>query len=70
MKQAYPSSATSPLAATLLGAAITSYIFLTLIGFSLRRSNIIESSALALFLAYNIWLCGFDVSSISDPASS
>ncbi|KAI5121268.1 hypothetical protein M0805_002313 [Coniferiporia weirii] len=66
----YPSVATSPLSSTLLGAALTSFVFLTLIGFSLRRTNVIESSALALFLAYNIWLCGFDGSSVSGHASS
>ncbi|EJD04091.1 uncharacterized protein FOMMEDRAFT_140161 [Fomitiporia mediterranea MF3/22] len=66
----YPSVATSPLSSTLLGSALTAFIFLTLIGFSLRRTNVIESSALALFLAYNLWLCGFDVGSISGPSSS
>ncbi|KAH8120180.1 hypothetical protein DFH11DRAFT_39886 [Phellopilus nigrolimitatus] len=66
----YPSVATSPLSSTLLGAALTAFVFLTLIGFSLRRTNVIESSALALFLAYNIWLCGFDDSSYSGHVSS
>ncbi|EMD42114.1 hypothetical protein CERSUDRAFT_110660 [Gelatoporia subvermispora B] len=66
----YPAAAQSPLSSTLLGVALTSLIFLTLIGFVLRRTNVIESSGLALFLAYNIWLCGFDQQSFSDPASS
>jgi len=56
----YASAATSPLSSTLLGVAFTAFIFLTLIGFGLRRTNVIESSGLALFLAYNFWLCGFD----------
>jgi len=67
---AYPSAASSPLSSTLLGVALTAFVFLTLIGFSMRRTNVIESSALSLVLAYNIWLCGFDISSISDPASA
>jgi len=67
---AYPAAAVSPLSATLIGAALTAFIFLTLIGFGLRRTNVIESSGLALFIAYNFWLCGVDRQSFSDPASS
>ncbi|KAG8219767.1 hypothetical protein J3R82DRAFT_739 [Butyriboletus roseoflavus] len=67
---AYPAAATSPLSSTLLGVALTAFLFLTVIGFRLRRTNIVESSMLSLFLAYNIWLCGFDRTSFSDPASS
>lgn len=67
---AYPAAAMSPLSATLLGAALTAFLFLTFIGFGLRRTNVIESSGLALFIAYNLWLCGFDRQSFSDPASS
>ncbi|KAF8632616.1 hypothetical protein AX15_001818 [Amanita polypyramis BW_CC] len=66
----YPTAASSPLSSTLLGVAITTFLFLTFIGFWLRRTNIIESSGLALFIAYNVWLCGFDQKSFSDPASS
>lgn len=57
---AYPAAAISPFSASLLGASVTSLLFLTLIGFGLRRTNVIESAGLALFLAYNVWLCGFD----------
>ncbi|THV07734.1 hypothetical protein K435DRAFT_911733 [Dendrothele bispora CBS 962.96] len=57
---AYPLAATSPLSSTLLGVALTALLFLTFIGFALRRTNIIESSSVALFIAYNIWLCGVD----------
>lgn len=60
----------SPLSSTLLGVALTAFLFLTFIGFALRRTNVIESSGLALFIAYNVWLCGFDQHSFSDPASS
>jgi len=67
---AYPAAAMSPLSASLLGAALTAFLFLTLIGFGLRRTNVIESSGLALFIAYNLWLCGFDQQSFFDPGSS
>ncbi|KAH7104123.1 ICE2-domain-containing protein [Auriculariales sp. MPI-PUGE-AT-0066] len=53
----YPWTATTPLSSTLLGVAVSSFVFLSLIGFTLRRTNIIESSGMALFLAYNVWLC-------------
>lgn len=66
----YPAAAASPLSSTLLGVALTAFIFLTVIGFVMRRTNIIESSALAIFIAYNIWLCGFDKKSFTDPASA
>jgi len=65
----YPAAAASPLTSTLLGVALTAFIFLTLIGFVSRRTNIIESSGLSLFIAYNIWLCGVDQRAISNPSS-
>jgi len=65
----YPSAATSPLSSTLLGVAMTALLFLTLIGFALRRTNVIESSGIFLFIAYNVWLCGFDVKYFSDTSS-
>jgi len=68
--KSYPTAASSPLSSTLLGVAITAFLFLTIIGFVLRRTNIIESSGLAVFIAYNVWLCGFDQKSFTDPASS
>lgn len=58
--QAYPAAAVSPFTASLLGASIASLFFLTVIGFALRRTNVIESAGMALFLAYNVWLCGYD----------
>jgi hypothetical protein len=67
--QMYPSIATSPLSSTLLGVAITAFVFLTFIGFAVRRTNVIESSCLSAVLAYNAWLCGFDQRSFSEPAS-
>ncbi|KAG8910181.1 hypothetical protein FRC01_006487 [Tulasnella sp. 417] len=53
----YSSIATTPLSSTLLGVALTALIFLTLIGFAQRRTNVIESSLLALYFAYSVWLC-------------
>ncbi|ESK97927.1 ice2 family protein [Moniliophthora roreri MCA 2997] len=66
----YSAAASSPLSSTFLGVALTALVFLTFIGFFLRRTNIIESSALALCIAYNVWLCGFDQQSFSDPVFS
>ncbi|KAI0082302.1 hypothetical protein K474DRAFT_1703305 [Panus rudis PR-1116 ss-1] len=66
----YPTAAASPLSSTLLGVALTTFIFLTIIGFVLRRTNVIESSTLSLMLAYNIWLCGVNQTASVDPASS
>ncbi|GAW06118.1 glutamine amidotransferase [Lentinula edodes] len=57
---AYPAAASSPLSSTFLGVALTALVFLTLIGFVLKKTNIIESSAISLFIAYNLWLCGVD----------
>lgn len=65
----FSAAASSPLAATLLGSAVTAFVFLTCIGFVLRRTNVIESSALALFLAYNVWLCDSNQKSFADPAA-
>ncbi|KAJ7630894.1 hypothetical protein FB45DRAFT_916848 [Roridomyces roridus] len=68
----YPAAASSPLASTLLGAAICSFFFLSSIGFVLRKTNVIESSGMALFIAYQIWLCslGSDQMSVSSTTSS
>ncbi|KAJ3758647.1 hypothetical protein EV361DRAFT_969288 [Lentinula raphanica] len=57
---AYPAAAFSPLSSTFLGVALTALVFLTFIGFILKKTNIIESSAISLFIAYNLWLCGLD----------
>lgn len=55
--QTYPLVAITPLSSTLVGAALTSLVFLTLIGFGARRTNVIETAGLALYVTYNIWLC-------------
>lgn len=64
--QSYPWTATTPLSSTLLGVALSSLVFLTLIGFALRRTNVIESAGMALFLAYNFWLCA----DVTDPRAT
>jgi hypothetical protein len=56
-EQSYPSAATTPLSSTLFGAALMALTFLTFIGFALRRTNVIESAAMTLYFAYNVWLC-------------
>ena len=57
---AFADAASTPITAMLFGCAVTSLIFLTGIGFSLRRTNVVESSGVALFLAYNVWQCTND----------
>ncbi|KAJ8514709.1 hypothetical protein ONZ45_g7788 [Pleurotus djamor] len=66
----YPAAASSPLSSTLFGVALTAFLFLTVIGFALRRTNMIESSSLLALLAYNVWLCGVEQTPFSGPASS
>ncbi|KIY63520.1 hypothetical protein CYLTODRAFT_403115 [Cylindrobasidium torrendii FP15055 ss-10] len=66
----YPAAAASPLSSTFLGVAITALLFITFIGFVLRRTNIIETSGMATVIAFNVWLCGFDPVSYSGPSSS
>jgi hypothetical protein len=53
-------AASTPMTAMLFGCALTSLLFLTGIGFNMRRTNVVESSGVALFLAYNIWQCTDD----------
>lgn len=53
-------AASTPITAMLFGCALTSLIFLTGIGFAMRRTNVVESSALACFVAYNVWQCTDD----------
>jgi hypothetical protein len=68
----YSAAASSPLASTLLGAALCTFFFLSCIGFVLRRTNVVESSGMLLFIAYNVWLCGLgsDEKSVFDSALS
>ncbi|KAH9944317.1 uncharacterized protein BXZ73DRAFT_87235 [Epithele typhae] len=66
----YPATADSPLSSTLLGVAMTTLCFLIFIGFALRRTNVIETSCMALIVAYNVWLCGVDDALVLDPTLS
>lgn len=56
----FADAAASPMTAMLFGCALTSLVWLTGIGFALRRTNVVESSGVALILAYNIWQCTDD----------
>ncbi|KAL7420250.1 hypothetical protein Q5752_005219 [Cryptotrichosporon argae] len=47
---AFPPTSTSSVSAFLLGCAITSVLFLSLIGFSLRRTNVLETSLVFLYV--------------------
>lgn len=56
----FADAASTPMTAMLFGCALTSLLFLTGIGFNMRRTNVVESSGVALILAYNIWQCTDD----------
>lgn len=56
----FADAASTPMTAMLFGCALTSLLFLTGIGFNLRRTNVVESSGVALILSYNIWQCTDD----------
>ncbi|KAG8817570.1 hypothetical protein FRC17_011170 [Serendipita sp. 399] len=56
----FADAASTPVTAMLFGCALTSLLFLTGIGFNMRRTNVVESSGVALILAYNIWQCTDD----------
>lgn len=47
-----------PIPAFLLGAALTATLFLSFIGFSLRRTNVLETSLVLFYVAYSTWLSG------------
>lgn len=48
----------APMPAFLLGAALTATLFLSFIGFSLRRTNVLETSLVLFYVAYSAWLSG------------
>ncbi|EKD01542.1 hypothetical protein A1Q2_04103 [Trichosporon asahii var. asahii CBS 8904] len=50
---AFPST---PFPAFLLGAALAAVFFLSFIGFSLRRTNVLETSLVLFYVAYSAWL--------------
>lgn len=55
--QTFPSL---PLPAFLLGAALTAVLFLSLIGFSLKRTNVLETSLVFVYVVYSAWLSGVE----------
>jgi hypothetical protein len=48
--QTFPSATTSSFPAFLLGSALTAVVFLSLIGFSLRRTNVLETSLVFVYV--------------------
>ncbi|KAL0253926.1 hypothetical protein I308_101304 [Cryptococcus tetragattii IND107] len=49
-----------PFPAFLLGAALTAVLFLSLIGFSLKRTNVLETSLVFVYVVYSAWLSGVE----------
>ncbi|ORY23537.1 ICE2-domain-containing protein [Naematelia encephala] len=56
----FPPSSESSLPAFLLGAALTTVVFLSLIGFTLRRTNVLETSLVFVYVVYSAWLSGVE----------
>ncbi|WVR03178.1 hypothetical protein IAU60_000169 [Kwoniella sp. DSM 27419] len=56
----FPLSPESSFPAFLLGAALTAVLFLSMIGFSLRRTNVLETSLVFVYVAYSAWLSGVE----------
>nr|ODN87043.1 hypothetical protein L203_03817 [Cryptococcus depauperatus CBS 7841]ODO01306.1 hypothetical protein L204_02034 [Cryptococcus depauperatus CBS 7855] len=56
----FPLSSTSALPAFFLGSALTSVLFLSLIGFSLKRTNVLETSLVFVYVVYSAWLSGIE----------
>ncbi|KAK8844666.1 hypothetical protein IAR55_006515 [Kwoniella newhampshirensis] len=52
----FPPSSTSSFPAFLLGSALTAVLFLSLIGFTLRRTNVLETSLVFVYVVYSAWL--------------
>lgn len=55
--QTFPSL---PFPAFLLGAALTAVLFLSLIGFTLKRTNVLETSLVFVYVVYSAWLSGVE----------
>ncbi|WVO20710.1 uncharacterized protein IAS62_002009 [Cryptococcus decagattii] len=49
-----------PFPAFLLGAALTAVLFLSLIGFTLKRTNVLETSLVFVYVVYSAWLSGVE----------
>jgi hypothetical protein len=50
IKQEFPSGPASSIPAFMLGAALTTVLFLSLIGFALRRTNVLETSLVFVYV--------------------
>jgi len=50
MWQEFPSGPASSIPAFMLGAALTTVLFLSLIGFTLRRTNVLETSLVFVYV--------------------
>ncbi|WRT63310.1 uncharacterized protein IL334_000215 [Kwoniella shivajii] len=57
---AFPLSPESSFPAFLLGCALTAVVFLSLIGFTLRRTNVLETSLVFVYVVYSAWLSGVE----------
>lgn len=51
-----PPPDSSALPSFLLGIALTTTFFLTIIGFSLRRTNVVETSLVMAYVTWSVWL--------------
>ncbi|WWD06237.1 hypothetical protein V865_004323 [Kwoniella europaea PYCC6329] len=58
--KAFPLSPENSFPAFLLGCALTSVLFLSLIGFTLRRTNVLETSLVFVYVVYSAWLSGVE----------
>ncbi|WWC67206.1 uncharacterized protein I206_101113 [Kwoniella pini CBS 10737] len=58
--KAFPLSSENTLPAFLLGCALTCVLFLSLIGFTLRRTNVLETSLVFVYVVYSAWLSGVE----------
>lgn len=59
-----------PFPAFLLGAALTAVLFLSLIGFSLKRTNVLETSLVFVYVVYSAWLSGVEAEMPSSAATT
>ncbi|RXK39638.1 hypothetical protein M231_03140 [Tremella mesenterica] len=58
----FPSTAEDALSVFFLGAALTAVFFLSVIGFALRRTNVLETSMVFVYVVYSAWLSGVESS--------
>ncbi|CED84393.1 ICE2 [Phaffia rhodozyma] len=51
-----PPPTTSPYPSFLLGIVLSTTLFLTIVGFRLRRTNVVESALVLAYVAWSVWL--------------